>query len=317
MFYVYIHRKKTNGEVFYVGKGCGKRAWSKGDRSKFWKDVALKYGFTVEIYINDVQEWYAYEVERELISYYGRRDIGTGSLVNMTNGGGLFVSEYDEYKKDRISNRLSEARADKTIYSFTNIKTGEVEVCTRLELCRKHKIPVSNNLGRLFEETLNKEQNRVTVNDWCLTEKYDEYREFIENKFTGKYNPNADHCIYYFYNCKTKEEFTGTRLDFCEKYKINRLGLCQLFSNKDQVWTIKNWCVPELIPKELFENLKKYGGAEKGLLNPRADRNIYHFKHKSGDEFIGTRFDFQVKYGFSLFQLFQTCKTRKGWYLVK
>lgn len=43
-FYVYVHKKKTNGEVFYVGKGSGKRAWSAFGRNSLWKRTADKYG---------------------------------------------------------------------------------------------------------------------------------------------------------------------------------------------------------------------------------------------------------------------------------
>ena len=48
-FYVYVHKKKTNGEVFYVGKGSGKRAWSAFGRNSLWKRTADKYGWLVEI----------------------------------------------------------------------------------------------------------------------------------------------------------------------------------------------------------------------------------------------------------------------------
>ena len=86
-FYVYLHRKKTTGEVFYIGKGKGNRAWSKKGRNDHWNRVAKKHGFTVEVHTNDIQEWYAFELERELIAYYGRVQDGTGTLVNYTDGG--------------------------------------------------------------------------------------------------------------------------------------------------------------------------------------------------------------------------------------
>ena len=48
-FYVYLHKKKTNGEVFYIGKGRGARAWHKHSRNKFWKSVVEKHGHIVEL----------------------------------------------------------------------------------------------------------------------------------------------------------------------------------------------------------------------------------------------------------------------------
>lgn len=88
-FYVYLHRKATTGEIFYVGKGTGDRAWqsSSGRRGLHWNSVAAKYGFTVEIAAAGLQEWYAHELERELIALYGRRDLGLGPLINLTDGG--------------------------------------------------------------------------------------------------------------------------------------------------------------------------------------------------------------------------------------
>ena len=74
-FYVYVHKKKSSGEVFYVGKGSGKRAWSSFGRNELWKRTANKYGWYVEIVENNLQDWYAFELERDLISFYGRRDI--------------------------------------------------------------------------------------------------------------------------------------------------------------------------------------------------------------------------------------------------
>lgn len=91
--YVYIHKTATTGEVFYVGKGTkftGKgyaRGFEIKRRSKFWESVASKYGVVVEIVSDFDDEVRAFDLERELISIHGRRDIGTGTLVNMTNGG--------------------------------------------------------------------------------------------------------------------------------------------------------------------------------------------------------------------------------------
>ena len=75
MYYVYLHRKATDGEVFYVGKGKNLRASSYKSRSTFWKSVVAKYGYYIEIVETGLQEWYAFELEKDLISYYGRCDL--------------------------------------------------------------------------------------------------------------------------------------------------------------------------------------------------------------------------------------------------
>lgn len=88
-FYVYEHRKATTGEVFYIGKGCGRRAWRHGPskRSEWWNSTARKHGVIVRIVIDGLQEWAAAEIESELIALHGRNDIGYGQLVNFTDGG--------------------------------------------------------------------------------------------------------------------------------------------------------------------------------------------------------------------------------------
>lgn len=86
-FYVYIHRKQSNGEVFYVGKGKDKRAWLKSGRTEFWNRVVKKHGLIVEIVLSGLQEWYAFELETDLITLYGRKDMGEGCLINMADGG--------------------------------------------------------------------------------------------------------------------------------------------------------------------------------------------------------------------------------------
>ena len=90
-YYVYAHRKATTGEIFYIGKGSGDRAWQidlKGKpRNKLWRSIVTKHGFVVEIVLDGLQEWAAFELERDLIALYGRRDRGLGSLANLTDGG--------------------------------------------------------------------------------------------------------------------------------------------------------------------------------------------------------------------------------------
>jgi len=80
-FYVYVHRRATDGQVFYVGKGRGQRAWSNA-RNEYWHRIVKKHGLLVEIIVSGLQEWYAFELELELITKHGRE-----TLCNLTNGG--------------------------------------------------------------------------------------------------------------------------------------------------------------------------------------------------------------------------------------
>ena len=98
MSIVYRHRRLDTFKVFYIGIGkTEKRAYSKKNRNKWWKNIILKTEYSVEIIIEDISWKEAQEVEVLLISEYGRRDLGLGNLVNLTNGGegtqGIIVSD--------------------------------------------------------------------------------------------------------------------------------------------------------------------------------------------------------------------------------
>lgn len=83
-FYTYMHRRSDNGAVFYIGKGVGRRAWSKKNRNKHWRHVAEKHGYTVEILAPWSLESHAFEHEKHLIAC--GRALGW-PLVNATDGG--------------------------------------------------------------------------------------------------------------------------------------------------------------------------------------------------------------------------------------
>ena len=68
------------------------------------------------------------------------------------------------------------------------------------------------------------------------------------------------------------------------------------------------------------ESKAKMSANNLGMNNPHVDRNVYHFVHKDGEEFVGTRIDFASRYGFSPYVLFKpksklSYKTHNGWTL--
>ena len=84
---VYLHRNPKTKEVFYVGIGVETRAKDFSKRSVFWSNYRNKHGVEVDIIKKGLSSSKAQSLEVELIKKYGRRDLGTGSLVNLSHGG--------------------------------------------------------------------------------------------------------------------------------------------------------------------------------------------------------------------------------------
>lgn len=114
--YVYLHRKADTGEVFYVGKGTlrrsmkkPERAYSTAARNGWWRRVADKHGFAVEMVACFIDDVAAQEFECDLIAQYGRANLGQGTLVNLTDGGdghsGIIVSEELREKRRQAAAR--------------------------------------------------------------------------------------------------------------------------------------------------------------------------------------------------------------------
>lgn len=84
-FYVYEHRRKDTGVVFYVGKGCGKRAKNFSNRGRYWDNVSKAAGGVIVTYpVLDIDEELAYLAEMELIDAYRKQGV---RLVNISDGG--------------------------------------------------------------------------------------------------------------------------------------------------------------------------------------------------------------------------------------
>jgi hypothetical protein len=98
-----------DGICFYVGIGNKKRPKTACNRSKFWHNYVNKHCVSgkpeVKIWHQNLTWEQAKEHEIFWISVYGRRDLGTGCLVNLTDGGeGSFGRECKDETRQKIAN---------------------------------------------------------------------------------------------------------------------------------------------------------------------------------------------------------------------
>lgn len=107
-WYVYLHIRLDKKEPFYVGIGNKKnyaRAYqTKSDRrNQIWHKIFSKTDIKIEIILDNLTKSQASEKEKEFIKLYGRKDLGTGILCNMTDGGdGTWNCVMTEDTKEKI-----------------------------------------------------------------------------------------------------------------------------------------------------------------------------------------------------------------------
>ena len=111
--YLYRHIRLDTGEPFYIGVGTKPknatnseycRAYTYNNRSNFWKNIVAKTDYEIEILLESNDYDFIKQKEIEFITLYGREDLGTGILCNLTDGGdGTLNRPCSQETKDRIS----------------------------------------------------------------------------------------------------------------------------------------------------------------------------------------------------------------------
>jgi hypothetical protein len=112
--YVYKHTTEDTREVFYVGRGNGKRIYDKVNRNPFWKNVEKKHGRKVDIIASNLSSDEAACIEAFWINIYGLRVLNEGNLVNINIEG--YTSS--TYKKTYESIRKTADKLMKPVYKY-------------------------------------------------------------------------------------------------------------------------------------------------------------------------------------------------------
>jgi hypothetical protein len=150
-YYIYAHTiashglERPFGEIFYIGRGCRRRAYVKSRRSSYWNNIINKYGYNVHFFETGLTNEEANLAEKRYIKAIGREDIGKGTLVNFTDGGeglsGHIQSEEHKRKigeasKGRImslntkekllKSKLGKSRSEQTKKKISNSLKGQI-----------------------------------------------------------------------------------------------------------------------------------------------------------------------------------------------
>jgi hypothetical protein len=170
--YAYLCEDKT---PYYIGKGQGKRIYSKSRIIKPPKDksriIFLKQNLTEE-------EAFRHEVY--MIAVFGRKDLGTGILHNRTNGGdgasGLFHSGETKRKMSEAKKGKKHPNYGKTTSEETRKKISEAKKNmsdeTRRKISEANKGEKNHMYGKTASEETKRKMSDVMIgkkwwNDGC------------------------------------------------------------------------------------------------------------------------------------------------------
>lgn len=232
-YYVYLHKRKTDLEIFYIGKGIGRRAWAKSGRNSWWKRIVEKHDYNVEIYQDNLSNEEALKLECKLTLELK----GNSKLVNMVlGGGGITGWKHSDEAKEKISKfnkgkKMPEAERQAFIKRITGKKLSE-EHKKNMSLAKKGKAR-----PKLSEETKSK-ISKAHIGMKSSPETIEKLRQSKLGKYVGKDNPTYDHTVRYFIH-ENGEEFVGTRGEFILKFNANASCVSELINKKRT--TVKKW----------------------------------------------------------------------------
>jgi hypothetical protein len=191
-YYVYAHYISGSDEPFYIGKGKENRAWVTQHRNFLWKEVTTEHDYEVRILQDNMNEPNALLLETELIEKYGRIDLDTGILVNMTEGGNggmgvLFTEEYRLKLSERAKLRwISNEYKEKQSIAQTNSWKEETIRNKRISRMIAPDVKIKNSQSKK-EMWKNEEYRKKNLETRRKQWEDPEYREYRLSKLREGY----------------------------------------------------------------------------------------------------------------------------------
>ena len=149
--YVYVHKKATNGEVFYIGKGRGNRITSRSGRSNYWRNIVRKHGVIFEKVAENMTDDDAYALEIQMIASF--RENGK-KICNIANGGegGLSGIKLKNCHKEKLRKaKLGKKQMPEHAKKSASAKIGKKQPREAVEKTREAKSKkVINSDGEIF-----------------------------------------------------------------------------------------------------------------------------------------------------------------------
>jgi hypothetical protein len=216
MAVVYQHIRKDTNEVFYVGIGkLEKRAYSKDGRNPHWKNIVNKAGYYVEIIYSDLQWDLACNMEQYLIESYGRVDLSTGCLVNMTNGGESIIGHIiTKEHKEKISKSLI---GNKRTLGHNHSESARKKISEAMKGCKNPMYGKKHS--QIVLDKLSKIHNGKKLSDSHVKIIIQNNSKQVLDKSNGVIYESAKKC--YNSNKETLGNYAYFRAKLCGLYKNN------------------------------------------------------------------------------------------------
>ena len=152
-FYTYAYLRE-DGTPYYIGKGKGNRAYS-----KHRKHIKVPNKNKILILKNNLTEKEAFKHEIYMINIFGRKDLGSGILINLSDGGdGVSGYKHTELSKHKMKHSKRPTMLKETKEKISKTLKGR----KKSPLTEEQKKKISETKKKLFKEGKYKTPNGMS-----------------------------------------------------------------------------------------------------------------------------------------------------------